>query len=629
MDQGHLPRDDLRWFGEGFSGFPKRLPEDCVEYMIFIIDTKSSEAQIRSRLQAVQRASSDLTKKLLKDYIWQRDAFNLDLVRGDGSWLLRGRTDYGDSVADEWLIVYLLRGLSKQFPDAWIRVYDTDGEFILIEAANVLPKWLNPEVAENRVWLHAGQLLVIPLQPTTDAASQKAPSASGPLTLKEALSLVANPSTTLIHSPLIEAEALHRLLNYPTAIVSNLHTSLLTIPRKLAYILHRIPGSISPAVEAFYLRDPISLRPLNTNDASMLCFPPADFVTTSVRFTKVGFAQLQSQEFPPPAAWKDRMPQSASAKEASRVETGMKLTCAFEMLVADPQNQSRKTVREIRVLLEDVESGEEKLPGDEEIKGWGGGEDDEAWLDINFEDFERELAGKAGGRHGSGNATADGQGERKEGFGDKAAQENLRRIVEQFGAFLNDDDAGVEGAEVDEMDYDDDDNEEEAEDSDVSSEGEDKDVSFDEVEFARMMREMMGMPPDDAPVVTHDVRQDVGRVVEVEDSDEEEEKLEDVMQRMEAELKEAGALNLDPTPREAALKGIDKGKGRSLIEERTHNVEESSDEGEVDIDFNLAKNLLESLKGQAGMAGPAGNLMGLMGVKMPRDEGGMRAKKDG
>jgi len=77
-----------------------------------------------------------------------------------GTWLLRGRTNYGDSVADEWLIVYLLRELSGKFPDAWIRVYDTDGEFLLIEAANSLPKWLNPEVAENRVsWsLHLKKL---------------------------------------------------------------------------------------------------------------------------------------------------------------------------------------------------------------------------------------------------------------------------------------------------------------------------------------------------------------------------------------------------------------------------------------------------------------------------------------
>jgi hypothetical protein len=54
-------------------------------------------------------------------------------------------------VEDEWLIVYLLRGLTKLYPDLWIKVVDTDGEFMLIEAANALPRWLNPEIADNRV----------------------------------------------------------------------------------------------------------------------------------------------------------------------------------------------------------------------------------------------------------------------------------------------------------------------------------------------------------------------------------------------------------------------------------------------------------------------------------------------
>jgi hypothetical protein len=64
---------------------------------------------------------------------------------------LHGLTNYGDSVEDEWLIVYILRELTKQFPDLWIKVVDTDGEFLLIEAANALPRWLNPEIADNRV----------------------------------------------------------------------------------------------------------------------------------------------------------------------------------------------------------------------------------------------------------------------------------------------------------------------------------------------------------------------------------------------------------------------------------------------------------------------------------------------
>lgn len=64
---------------------------------------------------------------------------------------LHGLTNYGDSVEDEWLVVYILKELSKQFPELWIKIVDTDGEFLLIEAANALPRWLNPEIADNRV----------------------------------------------------------------------------------------------------------------------------------------------------------------------------------------------------------------------------------------------------------------------------------------------------------------------------------------------------------------------------------------------------------------------------------------------------------------------------------------------
>ena len=64
---------------------------------------------------------------------------------------LYGRTIFADSVEDEWLIVYVLRELSRRFKKAWIRVADSDGEFLLIEAARALPTWINPEIADNRV----------------------------------------------------------------------------------------------------------------------------------------------------------------------------------------------------------------------------------------------------------------------------------------------------------------------------------------------------------------------------------------------------------------------------------------------------------------------------------------------
>jgi hypothetical protein len=74
-----------------------------------------------------------------------------NLIETAETMYLHGLTNYGDSVEDEWLIVYILKELSNQFPDLWIKVVDTDGEFLLIEAANALPRWLNPEIADNRV----------------------------------------------------------------------------------------------------------------------------------------------------------------------------------------------------------------------------------------------------------------------------------------------------------------------------------------------------------------------------------------------------------------------------------------------------------------------------------------------
>jgi len=273
---------------------------------------------------------------------------------------------------------------------------------------------------------------------------------------------------------------------------------------------------------------------------------------------------------------------------------------------------------EMKMVLEDLETGDEKLPTDEEVAKWDKREDDENWLDISFNDLEGELAGK------SGNKSA-----KRGDFGDKAAQENLQRIVAQFEQFLNDDQAGPEGAGL--FNESDDGFEDEDSDDEVDSAGEDKEASFNEDEFTRMMREMMGMPSEvmqELMGTTANERASASgsnraadRVEELDEtSSGDDEEMQSIMRRMEGELNETGVLNLDPTPRKigatrAAIKG--KAKATELVEEES---DESDGSEENDIDINLAKNLLESFKSQAGMAGPGGNLMGMMGLNMPRDE---------
>ncbi|KAF1844086.1 SGT1 family protein-like protein Sgt1 [Cucurbitaria berberidis CBS 394.84] len=589
-----FPQDDLKWFGEGFDGFPKKLPDDVVEYIIFIIDSKLSDIQTRERLQTFQRALSTLEKKFLKEYIWQRDSINLELVREEQRWLLRGRTNYGDSVADEWLIVYFLQELSKEFKDAWIRIYDSDGEFLLIEAANALPNWLNPEVSKNRVWISNHRLLVIPLGKDEEPA---------PLKRSQALQIIEATPARPQHYPKVEKEAFHRLNGYPAAISENQHHATLPLPRKVAHILHISPPYIAAIVEAFYLRDPISVRLLQPEQSKTpLTFPPEDFVDVSVRFTKVLYAQLLGQQWSPPGSWDSALETlTKSGKPSEKAEMGIKMSAGIQMLISHSLYASRKPTREIALLLEDLENGDDTLPTDAEIDSWPKRSDDEGWLNIDFSEFEKELDGKGGG---------------KEAFGDKTAQENLRKMVERFNSFLADDETGIEGADggLDPMDKDND--------SDAAERGwddpEETDAEFAEYEAA--YSKFITLSAAEKALLTDEARELALAQDAEKEEDDEIQKLTDMM---EAELFSHGALNVNPKhSRESGqgLLGNDKGKGKAKLEEIDEEGEETDDDDILDEDYNLADNMLKAFKNQAGMAGPAGNMMKLMGVQFPQDK---------
>jgi hypothetical protein len=335
-----------------------------------------------------------------------------------------------------------------------------------------------------------------------------------------------------------------------------------------------------------------------------------------VRFTRVLYAQVQSQRFEPPPSWSNLLLTSGTeaisgdeqaTKKLSRLELGMKITTGFEILAKTGHDRDNRVAREVALLVGDLEEdGDDVLPSDEEIKKWVDvdREDDDSWMDIDFREFEQELDGAKGGGHKSSAGA---------GFGDAGTQADLHKIVSRFEAFLNDESAGIDGAELDEMDDDDDDDYDE----DASSDDEDKEVSFDEEQFARMMREMMGLPSEEASGWGAKGKAAAGNNASTsnpprENRGDEDDGIRKLMVQMEAELNEHGALSLNhPADPQPVLKGT----------KPQRNEHDEEDDGEVDIDYNLAKNLLESFKSQAGMAGPTGNLLGLMGMPLPRDEG--------
>ncbi|RMZ89664.1 hypothetical protein DV736_g3110, partial [Chaetothyriales sp. CBS 134916] len=543
--------EDIAWLKSTFHPIPKvSLPDDSIEYSIYLLSgtiDQSNDPEARLRLRDVQKYAVELQKQWLKGYTWQRQSFSLELQKDDGVGHLRGCVEYGDSIEDEWVIVWLLREITKKFSDAWVKVTDNDGEFLLIEASGTLPSWLEPDVAENRVWINDGQLKII----RPEGKEKPVKKIEEKLSITGAHRIILTDRKRLMHSISIEEEAFYRLRNYPAQIKDNMHHALATIPRKIAFLLKQKPAYVSPAIEAFYLRDPVSMKALNSNNhLDKMTFPPNDLVTVSVKFPKVAYAQMKSQEFPVPRVFEPSFSPSPNI-DADSYMSGLKLTCGFEMLLTDAHYQDLPAVREIKLLLEDLDTENETLPTDTEIATWERVQDDEKWLEIDFDDLQKELNGR----------TSVGGGSKSQDFADKTAQETLRRIVKQFDDFLNDDQAGLDGAGMFGDVSEDDLNEDDSVDGEI---GEGEDLSIGEEGFTKLMQELMGMPSEVMEEIMKGElgpgaripsaegfpirsKQKPGPVEELDtSSDEGNDDMERIMKQMEKELKEKGVLNLDP-----------------------------------------------------------------------------------
>lgn len=71
----------------GPSGFERELPDNSVKYLLFVIDEPSDARRTLSQLEVLRKSALELCRDLTKDYIWQRDEFNLELKNEGGEYL--------------------------------------------------------------------------------------------------------------------------------------------------------------------------------------------------------------------------------------------------------------------------------------------------------------------------------------------------------------------------------------------------------------------------------------------------------------------------------------------------------------------------------------------------------------
>lgn len=244
----------------------------------------------------------------------------------------------GDSIDDEWCVVWLLREVSEKW-DCAISVRDSDGEFMLIEAADELPSWVTPSVVENRVWIYRSHLHLVPLSYVSPPSSKRRAvrfssddndelaATDEFLDISDALKLVRDTSTSTGSPPQLEQTVWRRIARYPDDLQHRVHKAKAYLPVDVAKALSVNPALVQKAVEVFYTRDAVQLRAAH----KMARFPPQPCLLRTVRLTRTAYAQVVGQKFYPPKLF-GRLQEKEGTPEWRWKDLGMKIACGFEMV---------------------------------------------------------------------------------------------------------------------------------------------------------------------------------------------------------------------------------------------------------------------------------------------------------
>lgn len=245
--------------------------------------------------------------------------------------------DFGDDVDDAWTLAYLARELSAREDVAATRVWDDDGEFLLIETAETLPGWVTPERATGTTFLRRGALCVVDAERANSAQGASTTTSTSPdavtvsavkLLLCDADNREEGSKSTYALSAETQRTLRKRLDTFPARMRENRHDAFAMLPASVAHVLHHDPQLVSAAIDSFRTRDPMGLRAA----AKMVNFKPEKFTPALVRMSRCLFSQVSREHFEAPKCYP--MP-TKSSDEFKAYEIGMKIACGMEMMLAD------------------------------------------------------------------------------------------------------------------------------------------------------------------------------------------------------------------------------------------------------------------------------------------------------
>ncbi|MCJ8736524.1 hypothetical protein PDJAM_G00013480 [Pangasius djambal] len=538
--------------------------EDALQYRLFLLHPEPLDAQEKQRL--LLRLLEDVLAELaalLVGYIWQRQPFNLSFhpEKGGVPAHLGGSTEFGDNVEDEWFIVYLLKHITHTFSELAASVQDNDGQFLLIEAAEYLPKWLDPDSSENRVFLYHGELHILPNRVRAGEAGW--PRDSVP-SVREALEVTFT-------------RCLYAQLQQQSFVPDRRSGFTLPPPSHPQYRAHELGMKLAHGFEILCSK---SGRSATNSEAPVNANPLWRGFLDSLKRNDYFKGELEGSA---------RHRELATAAESFFTQSiPSAQSCAH-----GPGEEVLQVLESAPYSLEELKKQEAHLPP----------EDSDDWLNITPDELERLLEERGGQRSSKGRGVACGAGrsEDEEKQQEEEAGYTLVAVTQGMKDFIHAM-SSHEGAEFPRS---------------CLSEP----FSFDPDAVTSALDRLLG--GKDEELDSDDLDDDDDD--DDDDNDEEEEAEEEGSEEQTgAETLDNLRRYMDEMDQELQTTNVgqsftynSKQDGDMREDAAGSSAQTEDDLQPLDVDVNLVTNLLESLSSQAGLAGPASNLLHSLGLRLP------------
>ncbi|CAD1479966.1 unnamed protein product, partial [Heterotrigona itama] len=232
------------------------------------------------------------------------------------------RLRFDEDITDEWFVVFLIFKLTQIFDGLIAKVIDSDGEFLLIEAANALPQWANPETCENHVFVYNGELYIVREKYKT---------------LLDLLNNLQERPYLFKASEKVQDTLKKRINAYPNEIERRRHKARVFLPEKAVSILRQEPRLIALVVRTICHSDPLERKVCR----AMKYFPPEQRIMVNVKMTKCLYAMASHCRYTgdPRTGW--NVPPITYSKYNAHA-LGIKIACGLEMLIARANEERRK-----------------------------------------------------------------------------------------------------------------------------------------------------------------------------------------------------------------------------------------------------------------------------------------------